>query len=212
MNLKEFFGKFVSRYLLWNLAAMVFVVIALCIGVMIGLSKYTHHGESVEVPDMYGQDFDEMEARLAEQNLYIIASDTGYNKKLDAGAILMQTPGAGSKVKAGRTIYVTINSTNTPSVAIPDIIDNSSFREAQARLTAVGFLLLEPQRVSGERDWVYGVKLGSRNLQAGDMVPVESALTLVIGSGSMEEDRNDAMLDVPTDNMSDEIDDFEVVE
>ena len=47
MNTSEFFSKFKSRYLWGNIAAMVAVVFAVCLGVKFGLDIYTHHGEVV---------------------------------------------------------------------------------------------------------------------------------------------------------------------
>jgi beta-lactam-binding protein with PASTA domain len=212
MDIKKFFGKFVSRYLLGHLFAMAMVVLLLCIGVMYGLSEYTHHGEGIELPDLYGMDYSDAITLLSEKGIYVVANDTGYNKRMSANSVLLQMPGAGTKVKEGRTIYVTINSTSSPKVKIPDIIDNSSYREAQARLTAVGFVLLEPKVIDGERDWVYGVLSGSRNLQAGDMISIEAPLQLVIGNGTSEdEEEEDAMLDMPTSSGED-IDEFIEVE
>ncbi len=205
--MKKFLGKFVSRYLLGHLLAMVIVVCLLCFGVIYGLSVYTHHGEGIQVPDLYGKNISEVSALLEQQNLHVEVSDTGYNKRMDADCVLMQSPGAGMKVKEGRTIYVTINSVASPKLRIPDIIDNSSYREARARLTAIGFSLTEPQVVDGEKDWVYGVMAGSRKLQAGDVVSIETPLMLIIGSGVPEESEEDMMLDIPEDAM-DEPDDF----
>jgi beta-lactam-binding protein with PASTA domain len=131
---------------------------------------------------------------LNEKQLLIIANDTGYNKRMPANCILTQTPGVGTKVKEGRTIYVTINSDSSPTLAIPDLIDNSSYREAQARLASLGFRLLPPKRIDGERDWVYGIMSGGRSLQTGDKVSIESALTLVIGNGLYEDEDDETLM------------------
>jgi beta-lactam-binding protein with PASTA domain len=212
MNVKDFMGKLFSRYLIGHLAAMALVVLLLCIGVKYGLAVYTHHNEGIVVPDLKGTDYAKAIEQLGEQGITVVANDTGYNKRMPANCILTQTPGEGTKVKEGRTIYVTINSSSSPKVSIPDLIDNSSYREAQARLTAIGFRLTEPKRIDGERDWVYGITDGGRNLQAGDKVSIESMLTLVIGNGlyEEEEEEDDMMLDVPQTG-STEKDDFEEV-
>ena len=52
MNTSEFFSKFKSRYLWGNIAAMVAVVFAVCLGVKFGLDIYTHHGEVVQIPNV----------------------------------------------------------------------------------------------------------------------------------------------------------------
>ncbi len=211
MDVKVFFGKFVSGYLWGHLLAMTLVIVGLCFGVKYGLAIYTHHGEGIALPNLRGMSYAKAIEMMEEQGIYVVANDTGYNKKMEAGCVLMQTPGAGTKVKEGRTIFVTINSTSSPAVKIPDIIDNSSFREAQAKLTALGFRLLEPKVIDGERDWVYDVQAGGRSLQQGDMVPIETPLTLVIGNGMIgEESEEDMMLDMP-DSTDLEIDEFEEV-
>lgn len=211
MDVKVFFGKFVSGYLWGHLLAMTLVIVGLCFGVKYGLAIYTHHGEGIALPNLRGMSYAKAIEMMEEQGIYVVANDTGYNKKMEAGCVLMQTPGAGTKVKEGRTIFVTINSTSSPAVKIPDIIDNSSFREAQAKLTALGFRLLEPKVIDGERDWVYDVQAGGRSLQQGDMVPIETPLTLVIGNGMIgEESEEDMMLDMP-DSTDMETDEFEEV-
>ena len=211
MDVKVFFGKFVSGYLWGHLLAMTLVIVGLCFGVKYGLAIYTHHGEGIALPNLRGMSYAKAIEMMEEQGIYVVANDTGYNKKMEAGCVLLQTPGAGTKVKEGRTIFVTINSTSSPAVKIPDIIDNSSFREAQAKLTALGFRLLEPKVIDGERDWVYDVQAGGRSLQQGDMVPIETPLTLVIGNGMIgEESEEDMMLDMP-DSTDMETDDFEEV-
>ena len=211
MDVKVFFGKFVSGYLWGHLLAMTLVIVGLCFGVKYGLAIYTHHGEGIALPNLRGMSYAKAIEMMEEQGSYVVANDTGYNKKMEAGCVLMQTPGAGTKVKEGRTIFVTINSTSSPAVKIPDIIDNSSFREAQAKLTALGFRLLEPKVIDGERDWVYDVQAGGRSLQQGDIVPIETPLTLVIGNGMIgEESEEDMMLDMP-DSTDLETDEFEEV-
>ena len=152
MNAKEFFKKVCSRFLLLNLLAMVIVVLLLCLGVGYGLDFYTHHGEGIEVPELKGMRYQKAYLLLEEKGLNIVVSDSGYNKALPADCILAQVPGHGQKVKEGHTIYVTVNSPSSPTFAIPDIVDNSSLREAEAKLTAMGFRLMPTQRVSGAYD------------------------------------------------------------
>lgn len=212
MKLKEFFGKFASAYLWYNLLAMAVVVLLLCVGVNYGLKSYTRHGESIDVPNLHNMSYDRASALLDESGLNIVVSDSGYNKALPAGSILVQNPEAGAKVKSGRTIYVTVNSLSSPLFTIPDIVDNSSMREAVAKLTAIGFRLLDPQYVAGEKDWVYGIVCRGRHLSTGDRVSVEDPLTLVVGSGMTEDDPEDIKYTDPEyDTGESEFDEFEEV-
>ena len=99
-----------------------------------------------------------------------------------------QKPIAGAKVKIGRTIYLTINTGEIPKVAIPDIIDNSSYRQAEARLRAMGFKLTEPEYIEGEKDWIYGVKFNGKELTSGEKIPREAVLTLCVGDDELKGD------------------------
>jgi len=187
MNAKEFTKKVFSRFLILNLLAMAVVVVLLCVGVYYGLDIYTHHGEGIEVPNLNGMRFDRAYMLLQEKKLNIVVSDSGYNKTKPADCILAQIPGYGQKVKEGHTIYVTVNSPLSPTFAIPDIVDNSSYREAAAKLTAMGFRLLPPEYITGEKDWVYGILCRGRRVSNGDRIPIDHPLTLMVGSGSYDD-------------------------
>ena len=190
MKAKEFFGKFASLFLWGNLLAMVLVVIALLFGVNYALELYTHHGEGIKVPKIEGMLYSNARSMAEAEGLNIMVSDSGYNKKMPADCILAQNPGAGTMVKSGHTVYVTVNSPSSPTFAIPDVVDNSSFREAEAKLMAIGFKLEPPQYVSGEKDWVYGILCKGRRVSTGDHISIDTPLTLMIGSGTYESDED----------------------
>ena len=211
MNAKEFFKKVCSRFLLLNLLAMVVVVLLLCLGVGYGLDFYTHHGEGIEVPELKGMRYEKAYLLLEEKGLNIVVSDSGYNKAMPADCILAQTPGHGQIVKEGHTVYVTVNSPSSPTFAIPDIVDNSSLREAEAKLTAMGFRLAPTQRVTGEKDWVYGILCRGRRVSNGDRVPIDYPLTLMVGSGTYDESADVDYVDSgssPDMSNEDDVDEF----
>lgn len=186
MTPSEFINKFKSKYLWGNLLAMVVVVIFLCIGVKFGIDVYTHHGEAIPIPDVRHKSFADAERILDDAGLQIVVSDTGYVKTLPPDCILEQSPGPGETVKSGHVIYVTINSDHTPTITIPDVIDNSSLREAMAKLTAMGFKLGPPQYIPGEEDWVYGIIVKGRHVVAGDKVSIDDVLTIQVGNGQRD--------------------------
>lgn len=163
--------------------AMIIVFALLLFGVLKGLDIYTRHGEAVVVPNVKGMGVAEAERLFANQGLTGVVSDSSYVKNLPAGCILDYNPAAGQKVKQGRTIYLTINTLSIPLHVVPDVADNSSMRQAQARLLASGFKLNENELVPGEKDWVYGVKYKGRLLAKDEQVPQGSTLTLLVGDG-----------------------------
>ena len=74
-----------------------------------------------------------------------------------------------------------------PDGMVVDLIDNSSLRQAEAKLKAMGFKLTEPEYVSGEQDWIYGIKYRGRSLASGDKVPHEAMLTLCVGNTAIRD-------------------------
>lgn len=191
MKTEEFFRKLFSRYLMGHLAAMVVVVALMCVGVKYGLDLYTHHGEGIPVPNVKGMDSEKARAIIEADGLLMVVSDSGYNRRLPAGSVLVQSPGYGAKVKEGHTVYVTVNAGASPTVTIPDIVDNCSSREAMARLRALGFKLGDPKSVTGEKDWVYGLECNGRRIANGDAVNVDQMLTLLVGNGQYDDDQVD---------------------
>lgn len=190
ITFKDFFSFKNNRFFWINIIAMILVVIVVIFGTLKWLDSYTRHGDAIEVPNVKNINVDEAEVMLNNRELSLVVIDSTYKKDLPAGTVLEQNPVPGSKIKKGRAIYVTINSDRVPLVAIPDIVDNSSLRQAEAKLKAMGFKLSEPQYISGEKDWVYGLSYRGRQLNTGDRVPREAILTLTAGNGSeaVEED------------------------
>ena len=187
MKSSDFFGKLTSKYIWLNLAAMAAVVVLLVVGVKFGIDMYTHHGEAIPVPDIKHKSFADAKQMLAHAGLLIEVTDTGYVRTLPADCILEQSPQPGDFVKSGHVIYVIVNSANTPTIAMPDIVDNSSMREAMAKLRAMGFKVGEPQFIVGEREWVYGATVNGRHVVAGDKIPVDAVVVLQVGNGSRSE-------------------------
>lgn len=195
MKMKDFAGKFKSLYLWGNLAAMAVVVIAAVMLLKYGLAAYTHHGESIEVPDVRHKICANAKAQLEMLRLKVVTSDTGYVKSLPPDCVLEQTPAPGTNVKSGHVIYLIVNALHSPLLTIPDLIDNSSLREATARLSAMGFKLGEPQLVAGEKDWVYGIIVDGRHVVTGQKISVEKTLVIEVGDGQLGEEDSITYID-----------------
>ncbi len=186
MRIKEFFS-FKSSKMFWvNIGAMVLTVCLLIFITLKSLDIYTHHGEAVVVPDVKGMDIAEAAKMFRNSELKYVVSDSTYVKNKPAGCVLEVNPPVGQKVKEGRMIYVTINTLDVPLRPVPDVADNSSVRQAQAKILAAGFKLAESQLVSGEKDWVYGIKYNDVALRPGDKAPLGATLTLMVGNGTVD--------------------------
>ncbi|MBQ7422144.1 MAG: PASTA domain-containing protein [Prevotella sp.] len=181
---KNFFGKFASMYVWGNVVAVLIVIALLCIGVKYGLDLYTHHGESIVVPNLVHMQYDDAEDKLNALGLTMVVTDTGYVKTLPPDCILEQSPVDGKRVKSDHVVYVKINSAGAPTLVLPDVIDNGSFRETSAMLASMGFKLGEPEYMPGERDWIYGIKVNGRAVKTGDRIPVDAKLVIQVGDGT----------------------------
>ena len=183
MTIKEFFSFRANRFFWLNILAMPVVLIILVFVTLRWLDAYTHHGEAVIVPDVKHKPVAEALRILETQNLQGQVADSTYVKTLPPGCVLEYNPPVNQKVKKGRIIYLTVNTQNVPLMDLPDVADNSSLREAEARLLAAGFKLMPNDTVPGEKDWVYGVKMDGRVLGQQEKVPQGAYLTSVVGDG-----------------------------
>lgn len=192
MTLKEFFSFKKNRFFWGNLLAIIVIACLLVFIVLKSLDSYTRHGQAIEVPDAKGKTIHEAENIFREKGLYSVVADSMYVKEKPAGSVLEHTPSSGQKVKEGRVIYLTINTLNIPLQLVPDVADNSSLRQAEARVQAAGFKLATHETIRGEKDWVYEIKYRGKTLEPGDKVPVGATLTLVVGDGAGEVFENDS--------------------
>lgn len=188
------FKKLCDPFVWGNLLAMVAVVVVVCLLTLRGINAYTQHGETVEVPDIMGMQESDARYTLGRLDLVMVIAEKGYDKRKPTGCILEQTPQPGTHVKAGRQVYLTINAENSPTRALPDVADNCSLREAQAKLTAMGFMLGPVEHISGDKDWVYAVKCRGRFVYAGEQVPTDVPLILQVGNDSSAQE-DDVLFD-----------------
>lgn len=173
-----------KNFFFWgNLLAMALLTVGIVWGVFKWLDHYTDHDVAVMVPDVKGLHLTEAESLLRKHKLTPVVSDSTYNTSQPGGIILDMTPTQGAVVKEGRSVYLTVNTNRPPMRVIPALIDNSSLREAEAKLRAMGFVLAENDTIEGEKDWIYGIKYKGAPLQNGDEVPVGATLVLEVGGG-----------------------------
>lgn len=188
MSIKAYFSGKSGVFFWCNILLMVVVVIG---GVLVAfgmIGSFTHHGEQIEVPNVAGNSMGVAASAFEKANLRYAVADSMYNAKMPAGVVLEQNPRAGSRVRSGRVVYLTINMKGEPLVKFPDLVNNSSLREAEAQLRSLGFSLTPPERVEGQpRDFVVGIRQGSRAIHAGEMVSRDRALTIRAGAGEAED-------------------------
>ncbi len=167
------------RTLLWAFG----IIIGLVVILIIWLRFYTHHNESIVVPDLRGYSVEEVAQILENKHLRFEVIDSVYIKGKKPGSVIEQIPAAESNVKEGRIIFLSINSMTVKKIPIPDVRDQST-RQAMATLTAMGFNVSQVVEVPSEyKDLVVAVVYKGNKILPGQKLPIGANLILNVGDG-----------------------------
>ncbi|MGB0917495.1 MAG: PASTA domain-containing protein [Flavobacteriales bacterium] len=172
-----------SKKFILNLAIAGLFFGAGIVGLFFWLDAYTEHDITVEVPDFSGLRLDEIEAFADTLEIGFEVVDSLYSTDFPRGTVADQEPRVGSKVKRGRTIYLTVNALLPKQVSVPDV-KNLSLRQAKAVLESVGLKLgdLEYQPDIAENA-VLNQKVDGRIVRNGETVFAGTVIDLVLGLG-----------------------------
>ena len=172
-----------SKQFLLNLFALFVFTIAGYLMVKSWLDYYTHHGESIDVPDLRGRNLIGIPPLLKGHNFQYEVVDSLYDADKLPGTVLDQDPAPGSKVKRNRTLYITINATNPPDVKMPDLID-VSFRQAEAILESFGLITGDiTYKPDLAKNAVLEQYYEGRPIKPGTLIPKGSVIDLALGDG-----------------------------
>ena len=187
MAIKTFLKGRNAKKFWMSIVAMVIVVIAVPVVAFYMLDIFTHHGEKIEVPSVTGKMIGDAESMLQERDLVAVVNDSLYDKYSTPGMVLDQMPKTGYEVKGGRVVYLTVAMRNVPTVQLPDVVSHGALREAEATLTGLGFKLTPNEPVEGKPlELVVGVKQNGKEVYAGEMIPRDRPLTLLVGAGESD--------------------------
>jgi beta-lactam-binding protein with PASTA domain len=137
----------------------------------------TNHGESITVPDLRGMKTEELEEYLSERDLRYEVQDSAFDLNLPPLSVKEQYPKAGSKVKEGRKIYLTIIAKNPRTVTMPNLKDLS--------LKSVEMTLKRSKLLMGEmtvKPYLASVVL-EQSVAPGEKVAEGTRINLVVGNG-----------------------------
>lgn len=177
MSAKGFFSHWIVRNLL--LALLLFL--AAWAGTAVLLNVVTHHNRELEVPDFAGRSLQEAAAEAAEAGIRLEVIDSVYVRRLGRGLIYRQRPAAGSKVKSGRKIRLTINAVIPKKVQMPNLVGCST-RQARAELSSRGLWLGRLRYVDDmATNNVLRQLYRGREIRPGQPVVSGAAIDLVVG-------------------------------
>ena len=170
------------------------VLIACALMVIIVLSSImmnivTRHGTHRTVPDFMGVRIADAERIADKESLEIIINDSLFVPAYEGGVVLDQLPKGGVQVKAGRKVYVTINSFREKMVEVP-YVAGRSLRQAKNMLEVAG---LGIEKLIYEEDiatnYVLAEIVEGREMSRESKVEIEMGSGVVLKVG-VEPDRN----------------------
>ena len=175
-------GKLILNNLIW---AAVFVA-ALIVGASFLLRYLTDHGNTLEVPDFSGMTAEQAarEARFAEIRTEV--TDSIYVRGVPRGSVVKQNPKAGSPVKKGRRILLTINAKQAKQTPMPRLT-GYSLRSAKAEIESRGLELGRLLYVSDmATNNVLRQLYRNSEIAPGTLVPAGARIDLVLGRNPSE--------------------------
>lgn len=174
------------RSLWWNLLAIVVICLVLLFAFILFLSIYTRHNHTVKVPSVKGMDISAASHMLASQGFEVSVEDSAYRDNLPKLSIVWQSPDAGEEVKAGRTVYLTVNQVIPPMIEMPNLL-GLQFKFAESSLGGYGLKLGDTTyKPDFARNTVLDMLVNGQSTKAGTKIPVGTVVSLVLGQGVAE--------------------------
>lgn len=166
----------------FNLLLIIGICFLLYFAFFASLSRITNHGNELRVPEIEGKNVTEALSQLQKMGFDVVI-DSAYDTLSTPMVILEVQPEAGSMVKAGRSIFITVNKSNPPEVDMPNLL-NLSLRSAhlmlQSNKLVSGDTIFKPDMAEGA---VLEQLFNGKPISSGQKIFQGSKIDLVIGSG-----------------------------
>ena len=170
-----------SSWIVKNLAGAAVFMVALAVLASVGLSLITRHGKTVTTPDFTNLSVKQAEQVAQEGQVKVKVVDSVFVRRLPGGVVYRQQPKAGSTVKKGRSVFLTINSIVPRKVVMPNLF-GYSVTEARAELQNRGLNLGKLTYVKDiATNTVLGQYCEGKEVKAGDLVVNGSTIDLKVG-------------------------------
>jgi len=147
------------------------------------LDLLTRHGKVMKIPAVTGQSLDQAKKTLSTQGFDVQIQDSIYNDTVPPLQVIRQVPDADNLVKVNRTVYLTINRSVPPMVAMPNLV-SMTFRTAEMVLQHYGLRLKDTVfKPDFAKNSVLDQLYESQTIKPGTKIQQGSAITLVLGNG-----------------------------
>lgn len=136
-SVESLLGRLRQSPIAWNAVLIALTVLVIIVVSSIAMNIITRHGTHRSVPDFMGVKLAEVEQIAKKRGFKIIITDSLFVPAYEGGIVLDQLPKGGAEVKAGRKVYVTINSFRQKMVKVP-YVAGRSLRQAKNMLEVAG--------------------------------------------------------------------------
>jgi beta-lactam-binding protein with PASTA domain len=176
--------KLKDNWIARNLILAAAFIIILIISASVFLRVVTRHGKTVTAPDFTNLTVAEAQELAHSSHVSVKVVDSVFVRRLSGGVVYRQLPKAGSKVKEGRSIFLTINSVVPRKVVMPNLYGYSvteARSELQNRGLNMGYLNYVRDIATNTvlEQMVDGVEV-----KAGDLVVSGSTVDLTVAVAS----------------------------
>ena len=181
--MKNLIQKIVQKPLWQNILIGIGVLFFLLIVFFLSLGWITGYGKTAKVVSVVGQSYVAAQQQLEKEGFEVVILDSIYVDSIAKLAVIRQTPEADEIVKAGRTIYLTINRMVPPQVEMPSLV-GFSLKSAELYLQSLqlklGAVTYKPDFA---RNAVLDQLFNGVPIAQGVKIPLGSTIGLVIGTG-----------------------------
>lgn len=192
---------FARKYpILWNIILIFITAIVLIWISLTLLGVWTLHGHEDVVPDVRGLNYNQAAQLLSREGMSAEITDSIFESTITPGTVVDQNPKNNSKVKPGRTVYLTIVAFSPKLVVVPEFV-NVSMRQGISIFEGLGLSRVEVVKVPSEyKDLVLGARYNGLPLQQGMRIPTTATVIIEVGEGEVSEDES-----IEPENVGDEI-------
>ena len=181
--MKNLVQKIVQKPLWQNILIGIGFLFILFILFFLSLGWITGYGKTAKVSSVVGQSYIAAQQQLEKEGFEVVILDSIYVDSIAKLAVIRQTPEADEIVKAGRTIYLTINRMVPPKVEMPSLV-GFSLKSAELYLQSLqlklGAITYKPDFA---RNAVLDQLYNGVSIAQGVKIPLGSIISLVIGTG-----------------------------
>ena len=161
---------------------MLLVSLALLVLVFIFIRIYARQGDEYELPDVVGLNIVELQADNPI-GLDVVVMDSIFRPGQEGGRILTQDPKAGTRVKKGRKLYITMTAYTPEDAVLPELA-GLTVRQAVSELMAEGLAVGKLTFVEDPyKNIIVDQTCNGKVIYAGQQIERGSVVDLTVGLG-----------------------------